>query len=234
MTTKMPEKATLKLSEIVPWPGNPRKGHAVDEIASSVTTFNYLAPIIVQKGTNRIVAGHGRFEALKKLGVEEVEVLVADLSDHEATLYTLAESKIAEKATWDFTKMADLLIDFDSKGIDLRLAGFADKELEQIANWTPPAKATSLDGEIVVPAVSSAVKSGFSEYIGICFNHSKALFVNKPSFVLGLFAFRADAIKIEMPCGRVFKYGSSKDFPITDTPCSCGDKREWIVKWMET
>jgi len=131
-----PKIETVPLDKLKPWPKNPRKAHAVDAIARSIEAFGYLAPIIVQKDTYRILAGHGRLEALKKHGITDVPVLVADVDDDRADLYTLADNKITELAEWDFATMADLLLEFDQKNLDVTLTGFTEKELEQIANWT--------------------------------------------------------------------------------------------------
>lgn len=74
MDIPAPVIASFDLSLLKPWPGNPRRAHAVDDIARSIEAFGYAAPILIQKGTNRILAGHGRLEALKKLGVKEAAV----------------------------------------------------------------------------------------------------------------------------------------------------------------
>lgn len=135
MEVNKPEIVSLPIREIKPWPKNPRNGHAVDEIARSIEEFGYAAPILVQKKTNRIVAGHGRLEALKKLGATTVPVVVLDLDDDKADLYTIADNKLTEKAEWDFGAMADLLTEFDSKGLDTTLTGFSDEELKSVAEW---------------------------------------------------------------------------------------------------
>jgi ParB/RepB/Spo0J family partition protein len=108
----------VALDRLRPWPRNPRKGHAVEKIARSIEAFGYAAPIVAQTGTYRILAGHGRLEALKALGVSEVPVVVLDVDDDRADLYTLADNKIAESAEWDFPVMADLLLEFDSRNLD--------------------------------------------------------------------------------------------------------------------
>jgi DNA modification methylase len=138
MKVPAPAIATLSIDQIKPWPKNPRKGHAVDKIAASIEAVGYQAPIIVQKGTHRILAGHGRLEALRKLGATEIPCIVADVDDARADIYTLADNKLTELAEWDFGRMADLLIEMEGNGIDTRLTGFDDEELRRIAEWTPP------------------------------------------------------------------------------------------------
>jgi len=127
----------VAIEKLRPWPKNPRKSHAVDEIANSIKAFGYAAPILVQKGTYRILAGHGRLEALKKLGVTEVPVVILDIDNDRADLYTLADNKLTEKSEWDFSILADLLLDFDARNLDTRLTGFDDRELKKIESYTP-------------------------------------------------------------------------------------------------
>lgn len=133
------EVVVVPLGRLLPWTGNPRKDHAVDAIAKSIESFGYLSPIVVQKNTMRVLAGHGRLAALDKLGVVEVPVVVADVTDDQADLFTLADNKLGEASDWDFSKMADLLLDFDARNLDTRMTGFTDQELHAIANWTPKA-----------------------------------------------------------------------------------------------
>ena len=129
---------TISISKIKPWPRNPRRNHDVDAIARSIESFGYLNPIIVQAKTYRVIAGHGRLAALRKSGVDKAPVIVADLDDQKADLYTLADNKLAELSEWDFSTMADLLLEFDEKNLDTSLLGFSEEEVEQIMNWTPP------------------------------------------------------------------------------------------------
>ncbi len=161
MKISAPVIETVPVEKLKPWNRNPRKNHAVDEISKSMQAFGYMAPIICQKGTYRILAGHGRLMALKKLGVTEVPVIVADMDDDKASLYAVADNKLTEKAEWDFGTLADMLLEWEHKNFDTTLTGFDDKELEQIMNWVPgndgeetkpipepPAEAVSKTGDL--------------------------------------------------------------------------------------
>ena len=65
-----------KLSEIVPYPDNPRiNDAAVDAVAQSIEQFGFRGPILVdQHGV--VIAGHTRLLAALKLGMTEVPVIV--------------------------------------------------------------------------------------------------------------------------------------------------------------
>ena len=59
-----------KLTGIKPYDNNPRiNDQAVDAVAASIKEFGFKVPILVDvEGT--IVAGHTRYRAAKKLGLE--------------------------------------------------------------------------------------------------------------------------------------------------------------------
>ena len=102
----------LKTSELKPYKNNPRKNdEAVDLVANSIKEFGFKVPIIVDKN-NEIVAGHTRLKALKKLGIDEVECVIADdLTDEQIKALRLADNKVSEKAEWDFNLLDDELKD---------------------------------------------------------------------------------------------------------------------------
>ena len=71
-------KITLrKLSEIKPYPQNPRvNDDAVDAVAASIREFGFKQPLVVDT-EGVIIVGHTRWKAAKKLGLEKVPVHVA-------------------------------------------------------------------------------------------------------------------------------------------------------------
>jgi len=84
------------------------------------------------------LAGHGRYKALESMGVTQCVVLSVRIADDAADLYTIADNKHTEMASWDFTRLADLLEDLDRRGVDTRITGIKDEELVNIMTWTPP------------------------------------------------------------------------------------------------
>jgi len=65
--------------DLIPDPDNPRKhGRAqIRAIARSIEAFGFNAPILVDKN-NKIVAGHGRYEAAMLVGFDRVPVILLD------------------------------------------------------------------------------------------------------------------------------------------------------------
>ena len=92
-----------KLSEIKPYPGNPRQNDAaVDAVAASIREFGFRQPIVVD-ADGVIICGHTRYKAAIKLGLETVPVHVAtDLTPAQIKAYRIADNKVADLATWDY------------------------------------------------------------------------------------------------------------------------------------
>ena len=112
-------------------PRNPRKHSRIQvrAIARSIDAFGFNAPILVDRH-NQIVAGHGRYEAAKLLGLETIPVISLDhLTEAQARAYLLADNKLAERSSWDDASLAlqlkelsELSLDFDFEAIGFELA----------------------------------------------------------------------------------------------------------------
>ena len=112
------------IRDIVPYANNPRKNDdAVEGVMNSIKEFGFKVPIIIDKdGT--IIAGHTRYKASLRLGLEEVPCIIADdLTEEQVKAFRLADNKVAERAEWDFdllnAELKDLEIDMGAFGFDL-------------------------------------------------------------------------------------------------------------------
>ena len=76
MSVKIEQSSIAKL---IPYASNSRthSDAQVAQIAASIKEFGWTNPILVS-GDNSIIAGHGRLLAARKLGMEEVPVIVLD------------------------------------------------------------------------------------------------------------------------------------------------------------
>ena len=108
-----------KLSEIKPYENNPRIIEpAVEDVMESIRQVSYISPIIVDED-GVILAGHTRYEALKKLGYKEAEVVViSGLTEEQKKKYRLYDNKTGELAHWDQKKLAAELCNVDFQGYD--------------------------------------------------------------------------------------------------------------------
>lgn len=122
---------SIETNKILPYINNPRKNLNVDKVASSIKEFGFQQPIVIDKN-NTIIVGHTRFEAAKKLGLKEVPVQIADLTETQAKAYRIADNRLNEDASWD-TKLLNLEFnDLLSKEYNLDLLGFTNDEVDNL------------------------------------------------------------------------------------------------------
>lgn len=115
----------LSIHDLVPYENNPRNNiEAVEYVANSIEEFGFKVPIVVDTN-NVIVAGHTRYMASKKLGLETVPCIVADdLTEEQIKAFRLADNKVSEIATWDLPLLVDELKDIEA--INMADFGFLD------------------------------------------------------------------------------------------------------------
>src|SRR5271155_2568213 len=120
----------IAISDLVPALHNARKHSRaqIRAIARSIQAFGFNAPILVDRN-RQIVAGHGRHEAAKLIGLTQVPVVFLDhLTEVQAKAYMLADNKLTDRSTFDDTKVAvqlkelsDMALDFDIEAIGFEL-----------------------------------------------------------------------------------------------------------------
>ena len=122
------------LDQIWPYEKNPRKNEAaVDKVAESLKEFGWQQPIVVDP-TGVIIAGHTRYKAAKKLGLETAPVVVAeDLTDEQVRAYRLADNRTADFSDWDLDLLDDEL--FSIEDIDMNLFGFDLSAISDGGDW---------------------------------------------------------------------------------------------------
>jgi ParB-like chromosome segregation protein Spo0J len=136
----------------------------IAEIAASIRAFGFNNPVLIDKDGG-IVAGHGRVEAAKVLGLDTVPTIrLEHLSEAQKRAYILADNKLAEKAGWDREILAielqhlmEIELDFDISATGFEVAEI-DVLIEDLdakpARPTPPTRCrSSLDPRSRAPAI---------------------------------------------------------------------------------
>lgn len=100
----------------------------IAQIAQSIKGFGWTNPILVDEA-GRIIAGHGRLEAAKSLGIDGVPIVrISDLTEDQKRAYTLADNKLALNAGWDgeilksemeLLLQADLAFSIETTGFEM-------------------------------------------------------------------------------------------------------------------
>lgn len=108
----------------------------VRQIADSMLRFGVINPLVVDEH-NQLVAGHGRAEAAKLLGLKTVPAIrVPHLTEAEVRAYALADNKLADNAGWDRALLAvelgELHLELPNIGLDLGITGFDPGEVDAI------------------------------------------------------------------------------------------------------
>ena len=130
----------VNIEKIIPNPKNPNK-HTDDQIKrlSKIIDFQgQRSPVIISKRSGFIVVGHGRFEAMKKLGWNKVAVDYQDF-ENEAQEYAhmTADNAIAEWSTLNLDDIkADILefeeFDFENLGLqNFTIGKFIEEDEEE-------------------------------------------------------------------------------------------------------
>ena len=134
----------MRLSEIKPYKKNAKKHDKtqIKNVMQSIKEFGVVQPIVVDRN-NTIIIGHCRYEAMKRLGYDELQedwVKVVDLSEEETEKLRLLDNKLNE-SEWDLDLLKDLVpsIDFSDFEIDFNLPEeVEDINLDDFFEDAPP------------------------------------------------------------------------------------------------
>ena len=114
----------IPIEMIKPYENNPRYNEeAVPGVIESIKLAGFKVPIVLDRDFV-VITGHTRLKAVARMGWKTVPCIYADdLSEKEVDAFRLADNKVAEKSTWNETKLLH--------------------ELQRIAVWLPPISAIS-------------------------------------------------------------------------------------------
>lgn len=101
----------------------------VRQIAESIKKFGFTNPVLITRDCE-IIAGHGRVEAAKLIGMDKVPTIVLeDLTPDERRAYILADNKLALNAGWDSELLAIELGELSELGL-AEFTGFSTAEID--------------------------------------------------------------------------------------------------------
>src|SRR3954469_11467145 len=104
----------------------------IEQIARSIAAFGWTNPILIDE-TSSIIAGHGRLDAARKLGIAEVPTItLAGLDAEQKRALVIADNQLALNAGWDSELLALELGELAAAGFDVSLIGFSDDEMAAI------------------------------------------------------------------------------------------------------
>jgi DNA modification methylase len=115
---------------------DPANARAHDErnleaIKGSLARFGQAEPLVVHKGTGRLIGGNGRLVAMQALGWSECDVVELDLPPIEATALGIALNRTGELAAWHEPALAELLSALRAED-SLDGVGFSEAEIDEL------------------------------------------------------------------------------------------------------
>lgn len=115
----------------------------------TIETFGFTNPVLVSD-EGEIIAGHGRVEAARTLGIEAVPTLpLSHLSVAQRKAYVLADNKLALNAGWDQDILAIELQGLLDVEFDVSLTGFSLAEVDFVLDASDERKVEPAPDEAV-------------------------------------------------------------------------------------
>ena len=132
------------------------KDHDLGTLHESIKRFDFVSPLIINENTGRLLAGHGRLDALQQMkangteppghvikinGSWHVPVIygVNFDSDLEAEAYMLADNRLTELGGWNESELMKSLSDLATEGDEmLRGIGWDANDVDELIRVAKP------------------------------------------------------------------------------------------------
>ena len=129
----------IATDNLIPYINNSRTHSEaqIHQITASIVEFGFTNPVLIDEKA-MIIAGHGRIEAAKILGIDEVPTItLKGLTEAQRKAYVIADNKLALNAGWDFDAIRVELELLQELDFNIDLLGFEEVELDEILNgWS--------------------------------------------------------------------------------------------------
>lgn len=120
------ELQSVEIVKIKPYKNNAKihGKNQLKKLQESISEFGFLTPCLIDQDFN-LIAGHGRVEAAKALGMKEVPcVYIENLNETQRRAYILADNRLGELGEWDMDLVSQELQTLSDSGFNLELTGF--------------------------------------------------------------------------------------------------------------
>jgi len=136
---KVGQVDSVAISSLEAYPTNPRRGD-IDAIAQSLKAHGQYRPIVVQYGTNFILAGNHTYKAAKKLGWKKIKVTYIEVDEVAARKIVLADNRLTDLAGYNEPLLKSLLQALP----ELEGTGFSASEVETLDRLTSGEEKSSI------------------------------------------------------------------------------------------
>lgn len=131
------ETRTVPIARLKAWPGNPR-AHNIPIIRESLKENGQYRPVLVQRRTNRIIAGHGLVEAAQLEGWAEIQVDLIDVDDLRAQKILAVDNRASDLGSYDEQLLLNLLQELP----DVSGTGYVPADLDDLFSRLEEVKIT--------------------------------------------------------------------------------------------
>ncbi|MGH2973611.1 MAG: DNA modification methylase [Solirubrobacterales bacterium] len=146
---------TVPVSDLKPYPGNPRRGD-VAAIKDSLEQYGQYRPIVVRRATNEVLAGNHTLRGAQDLAWDEIAVTYVDCDAEQAKRIVLADNRTNDLAGYDDQALADLLTElpdlagtgYDQAALDALLDDLDPEPLAEEELPPPPPEPRTRPGDL--------------------------------------------------------------------------------------
>lgn len=104
----------------------------IQQLIASITEYGFTNPVLIDEN-NILIAGHGRTEAAKQMGLDTVPAIrLKGLSDNQKKALRISDNQLALNATWDLDLLAAEISDLQEVDFDIDLLGFDEEFLTDL------------------------------------------------------------------------------------------------------
>lgn len=164
--------SSKNVDELIPYEFNNRihSKQQINRIANSINEFGFNQPLVIDEA-NVVLVGHGRLLAAKKLGIQEVPVVVVtNLSEAQKKAYRILDNKLQNDSEWDFANLELELASISSSDFDLSKYGlddlsqlFVKDEHSKESQYTRKVEAPIYEPKGDCPEISEVYNASFAE-----------------------------------------------------------------------
>jgi len=117
----------------------------MERLVESIKGFGFVTPVIVTP-EGSLIAGHGRLQAVQRLGMSRIPVLIVDgLTEEQVRGYRIADNELHRMGDWNLEALRVELEALEDVDFDMDLLGFDEAELQRVAQDVP----TFIGGEFL-------------------------------------------------------------------------------------
>lgn len=153
----------IPLGNLVGADYNPRciDRESLNRLTRSYKEFGCVKPIVVNRRSGRVVAGHQGIKAAKRAGLTELPVMYVDLDDVREKALNIALNNQNLAGEWDFPKLTELLKELAGElDFDLTLTGFTPPEIGEMIPDMPGAPEIPEGADDVPEVIETDIKPG--------------------------------------------------------------------------